>query len=414
MKPPSYEKMPNFIPADPKKLPREAIIYESMNLLLHNRYHAPQDALITLEVNHIYLGNGGFILTAFRPDESLPVEFLHEFLNNLELYVRNTYEDCGLFYVIQMDAQVLVIHSFPRLTEEQHRDSQIYDLTERYARIVVDNCKKYWGVWLYAAVGSLVYTADNISDAFFFLTDTLEYKAFTHNHQQILYKPETIQSTQLFRNSNLIQCTAASFANEIYAHSFSSVPERVRELVHHLIASEASSMRNFHFCILIFVQTFSDELLRLGVLDRSTLATIDILGEAYNASDIEELKEKLISLLMKIQTIYVDRCSSRQALLVDQAKEYIDANFQNQTLSVTQIADTLGQNQSSLSTLFKLYTGETLISYIRARRVSYAKSLLSNRKLTLEQIAEQAGFGSINTMYRAFKSVEGLSPGKLR
>lgn len=38
----------------------------------------------------------------------------------------------------------------------------------------------------------------------------------------------------------------------------------------------------------------------------------------------------------------------------------------------------------------------------------------SNRKLTLEQIAEQAGFGSINTMYRAFKSVEGLSPGKLR
>lgn len=414
MKPIPYANMPDFIPAAPAKSPREAATYEALNLLLHHRYHAPQDALITLEVNHLYLGDGGFILTAFRPDESVPMDCFHEFLNNLELFVRAKYEDSGLYYVVQMDAQLVVINTFPRLTLAQHRDSQIYDLTERYARIIVEDCKKYWHIGLYAAVGSLVYTVDNISSAFYFITETLEYKSFTHNNQQILYTPETIHFSQLFRNRSLIQRTATSFANEIYSHSFSSVPERVNALIQHLLTSEASSMRNFHFCMLIFVQTFSDELLRLGVLSSAALSDIDILGNVYQASNIEDLKAKLISLLTKIQTLYANRCTSRQALLVDQAKAYIDENYQQQTLSVAQIAEKLELNQSSLSSLFKFYTGTTLVSYIRARRVSYAKALLSNRQFTLEQIAEQAGFGSINTMYRAFKTVEGLSPGKLR
>ena len=71
-------------------------------------------------------------------------------------------------------------------------------------------------------------------------------------------------------------------------------------------------------------------------------------------------------------------------------------------------------NQNALSKLFKVQMGLSPLAYIHKCRVAYAKKLLAETKYTLIQIAQCAGFGSATSMYRVFKSVEGLSPGKFR
>lgn len=414
MPPIPYTAMPGFTPVSPVKSPRELAIQEAMDVLFHHRHYAPQDVLICLEVNHVYLGNGGFVLTVFRPESGIARDQYLELLNNLELLITRSYEDAGIVYVSQVDAQIVVLSCFPRLTPDQHRDYQIYDLTERYARNIVELCLTHWGIQIYAAVGALGYSVDSISSSFFFLTETMEYKLFRHENQQILYLPEAVQFQQLSQGTDTLQRTAIYFANEIYSHSLANVPERVSQLMRILLPEHTGSMRNFHFCLLVFVQSLANELLKLDVLDNGTLSGLDMLGTLYQVNDIDALRDCLISQITQIQLLYANRCSNRSALLVERAKAYINGNYARTTLSAAEIADTLGVNQSTLSTTFKSHTGTTLIAYIRHCRVTCAKQLLANREYSLNEIAERSGFGSLNTMYRAFRTLEGMSPGKLR
>ena len=64
--------------------------------------------------------------------------------------------------------------------------------------------------------------------------------------------------------------------------------------------------------------------------------------------------------------------------------------------------------------MFRQAYGETIVNYIRALRVEKAKELLTHPELNLSDVAQVSGFGSLNTMYRAFRAREGLPPGKLR
>ena len=47
------------------------MIAQMFSLLLHHKNHVPEDVLVYLENHHIYLGNGGFILTAFHKQSNI-------------------------------------------------------------------------------------------------------------------------------------------------------------------------------------------------------------------------------------------------------------------------------------------------------------------------------------------------------
>ena len=79
-----FSAMPDFVPVSLDQDNRNLLIQQAMDTLLHSRDYVPQDALICLEVNRVFLGNGGFVITAFRPRDRSP-DFPHmEFLLNLQ------------------------------------------------------------------------------------------------------------------------------------------------------------------------------------------------------------------------------------------------------------------------------------------------------------------------------------------
>ncbi len=47
-------------------------------------------------------------------------------------------------------------------------------------------------------------------------------------------------------------------------------------------------------------------------------------------------------------------------------------------------------------------------------RVRKAKELLLTTDRSVQEIAEEVGYCSLATMYRAFSNIEGIAPGKLR
>lgn len=414
MKPIEFGKIPEFDPVPLDQANRSLVVQQALDLLLHSRYVVPQDALISLEVNRIYLGNGGFVVTGFRPLIQEDTSQLQEILLNLEKLVNQVYDGSGLFHPCQMDGQIIVLSCFPQLSREQKREAQLNDLTIRLARKVTDLCNKYWEIPIMGAVGPVIYSLSALSSAFFFVTELMEYKQFLGDMGQLFYEPEQLQANQLLRNTKNIQKSALFFANDIYSRNLGDVESRVDELITYIIESEASSMRNFHFCLLLFVQALTEALLDLEIADNVFLTKLNILGTCYSAQNRQTLNRYLCEIFRDIEENYSQQRENRLAQILKRAKEYIDENYTDSGLSVGQIAELVGIHQSTLSTMFKRSYGETVVNYIRNKRVDKAKELLICQKNNLNVIATEAGFGSLNTMYRAFKSKEGLPPGKLR
>lgn len=63
-----------------------------------------------------------------------------------------------------------------------------------------------------------------------------------------------------------------------------------------------------------------------------------------------------------------------------------------------------------LSTLFKKETGKKFSSYLQEVRLEKSRNLLQNSKLTIGEIADEAGFFDSAHYSRAFKEHYGCSP----
>ena len=67
-----------------------------------------------------------------------------------------------------------------------------------------------------------------------------------------------------------------------------------------------------------------------------------------------------------------------------------------------------------LARLFQLHAGTTPGAYINKLRVALARQLLTNTQLSLDHVAERAGFGSSRNMRRVWRQYSALTPGSWR
>ncbi len=95
-------------------------------------------------------------------------------------------------------------------------------------------------------------------------------------------------------------------------------------------------------------------------------------------------------------------------------KEYINKNYSDSNLSLSQIASEINLSESYLSSIFKQHTDETVSSYIEKTRLEKAKELLIANKYSVEKISELTGYNTANTFYKAFKRVYKVTPNQYK
>lgn len=98
---------------------------------------------------------------------------------------------------------------------------------------------------------------------------------------------------------------------------------------------------------------------------------------------------------------------------VQEAKIFIDENFERFDMSLNVVAEAVGVNSSYLSNIFKKELGVSLSRYIMSVRLAEARKLLGqypNR--TLIEIAEAVGYTDVYYFSKNFKSCYGIAPSK--
>lgn len=93
--------------------------------------------------------------------------------------------------------------------------------------------------------------------------------------------------------------------------------------------------------------------------------------------------------------------------------EWICANYE-QDITVASLSEQFGYNPNYLSSLFKKFTGYSIIPYINHFRISVSKNLLVNRNLKIYTIAKMCGFQDEKHFMKIFKRYESITPSQYR
>lgn len=92
--------------------------------------------------------------------------------------------------------------------------------------------------------------------------------------------------------------------------------------------------------------------------------------------------------------------------------KYIQDHYR--TVSLGEVSAVFHYEPDYLSRRIKVYMGRSYVELVLQLKIEAAKQLLQNTKLTIEQIAEQTGFGSAVHLSRTFRKKIGMSPSEFR
>ena len=93
--------------------------------------------------------------------------------------------------------------------------------------------------------------------------------------------------------------------------------------------------------------------------------------------------------------------------------EYIDQNFKKK-LTLSDLAKRCFYNPSYFSRAFKERFNISLTEYINRERASAAAEMLKNTNKSIDEIAEECGYGDKSGLYRAFDKFYGCTPAEYR
>jgi len=81
--------------------------------------------------------------------------------------------------------------------------------------------------------------------------------------------------------------------------------------------------------------------------------------------------------------------------------------YLNKDLKIWDVSGHLATNRTYISRIINQEFGLNFCAFVNRYRVEHTKILMASKKnLTIEEIADQSGFGSVNSLYRAFLVIE--------
>jgi len=127
-------------------------------------------------------------------------------------------------------------------------------------------------------------------------------------------------------------------------------------------------------------------------------------------------REKSTGLLYLLLTAQLDinqhSIGDKQSKL-DRAIEILSRDY-SQNISVAQLAESCGISETYFRKLFQRVYGVSPMAYLTNRRISYARELLVNTGLSVEDISYDSGYRDPAYFCRIFRKICGMSPSEYR
>lgn len=153
----------------------------------------------------------------------------------------------------------------------------------------------------------------------------------------------------------------------------------------------------------------------------------DLMVKIYDMQSGDRLNPVLCSVMAKTvlamtyyelseQNRMMDRTPTlkRNETLMRDITEYLDQNYKNDALRMSNLCERFHVSESFLSHAFRKETGLSPKQYIIQRRIGEAQSLLENSRKSIGEIETELGFSSSVHFSATFRKYVGMSPREYR
>lgn len=140
-----------------------------------------------------------------------------------------------------------------------------------------------------------------------------------------------------------------------------------------------------------------------------------LLAAVKQSDTLRQLEDGFLEILGQLsQHIGELSQSRRHNALMREIRDYVAEHFMEPNLSLTLLSDQFQISPKYLSQLFKESIGQNFSDFLIGLRIDYAKRLLRDSDVTVQDISDMMGYANPTSFIRVFKKIVGLSPGQYR
>lgn len=145
---------------------------------------------------------------------------------------------------------------------------------------------------------------------------------------------------------------------------------------------------------------------------------IGVLGDFKTISEVlpsvEKTKEYLKNMIRAAMNLRDQISVKKYGSLIDDAKAYIEKNFDSEDISLNSVATHVNISSSHFSSIFSQEEGQTFIEYLTELRMNKAKELLMCSSLKSSEIGYAVGYKDPHYFSYLFKKTQNVTPKEYR
>jgi two-component system, response regulator YesN len=138
----------------------------------------------------------------------------------------------------------------------------------------------------------------------------------------------------------------------------------------------------------------------------------DVFAGMQACESLGEIHSHLSTFMSNLSHIMSDREGAKTRLLVEKAREHIEANLA-EDLSLEETARCVGLSPGYFGKLFKRETGTSFTEFLIRSRIERAKQLMKGDE-KMWAISLQIGYPDLSSFSRSFKRVTGITPSQFK
>ena len=337
------------------------------------------------------------------------------------VYDLRTKEDAIVEEVSSQFENMIVFHrvteGYILMIKAQNKEETI-QVAKDYVAALTKRMKKEKELQWFAGIGRAVERLHNLSESYDSASKAFAYQYQSSGNEAVFF--DKLDNEKIERAEDLQQVDFTKVNSE----SLEEFLKNGKEEAVHLFVEDytktlgKSNMDSFMFCqyMLINIQVGVMKFVeKMGVekanIDRTFKDYKQQIAAVSTGEKAAEYIEELIRQAIRMRN---ERLGKKHSSLITEAKEFIVKNYQEETLSLSDVADQVGLSSSHFSTTFKQETGKSFVEFLTSVRMDKAKEMLCFTDMKASQISYEVGYKDPHYFSYLFKKTQGCTPSEYR
>lgn len=394
---------------------RRVAISRYMNILLTHSAELPEQFYINIEIDGMYLGEGGFAVAVLELQGVDRADQYESLMARLEQQLLDCLHQFAIHYVNDREDRLVCLLAFPRLRPGTSAVAESMGRLKALLETVYADFTQETGSGFRCAISNMEFGTAGIQMAYSEAVDSLQYVRFVLREPGVTSLADTEGSTQSQLDETLfLNDCADQISRMLQGRKHEEARQRLDLAMDYCVTAVPWFFPNMRLRLMNFWGHLVLALIRQNQVARAFFTEHDIMTELLMAENYSALSKVVDSFWQALIRQLVEMETQPDLLWVASVNEYIAKMSTDPNLSVLQIAEYFGMAQPAASSRYKKYTGYAISDEIQKTRIRHARQLLQSSSMPLNKVAETVGYGSLATMNRAFQKYEGVVPRLLR